>query len=135
MFNVFICVLMLRRPPRSTRTDTLLPSTPLFRSRDGRIDVVGLAILADTDWCDHRHEAASFEMRDDARIDAIDFADLTELVPGDLHRARADHPAILAGQPHRATSLQIERRDHRSEERRVGKECVRTGSSRWYPDP
>src|SRR3546814_21036939 len=52
-------------------------------------------------------------MRDDARIDAIDFADLTELVPGDLHRARADHPAILAGQPHRATSLQIERRDHR----------------------
>src|SRR3546814_13009321 len=24
---------MLRRPPRSTRTDTLFPSTPLFRSR------------------------------------------------------------------------------------------------------
>src|SRR3546814_8281076 len=26
---------MLRRPPRSTRTDTLLPATPLFRSRFG----------------------------------------------------------------------------------------------------
>src|SRR3546814_11184267 len=25
--------LMIRRPPRSTRTDTLFPSTPLFRSR------------------------------------------------------------------------------------------------------
>src|SRR3546814_7892850 len=24
---------MIRRPPRSTRTDTLFPSTPLFRSR------------------------------------------------------------------------------------------------------
>src|SRR3546814_9259542 len=27
---------MIRRPPRSTRTDTLLPSTTLFRSRAGR---------------------------------------------------------------------------------------------------
>src|SRR3546814_11256882 len=26
---------MIRRPPRSTRTDTLLPSTTLFRSADG----------------------------------------------------------------------------------------------------
>src|SRR3546814_15860728 len=28
--------LMIRRPPRSTRTDTLFPYTTLFRSRDGR---------------------------------------------------------------------------------------------------
>src|SRR3546814_16398330 len=27
---------MIRRPPRSTRTDTLFPYTTLFRSRDGR---------------------------------------------------------------------------------------------------
>src|SRR3546814_4816228 len=27
---------MVRRPPRSTRTDTLLPSTPLFRSAEFR---------------------------------------------------------------------------------------------------
>src|SRR3546814_11670448 len=27
---------MIRRPPRSTRTDTLSPYTPLFRSVDGR---------------------------------------------------------------------------------------------------
>src|SRR3546814_20457881 len=31
MFVCFFC-LMIRRPPRSTRTDTLLPYTPLFRS-------------------------------------------------------------------------------------------------------
>src|SRR3546814_6175976 len=31
MFEAF-CFLMLRRPPRSTRTDTLFPYTTLFRS-------------------------------------------------------------------------------------------------------
>src|SRR3546814_19626611 len=30
--------LMIRRPPRSTRTDTLFPYTTLFRSRDGGVD-------------------------------------------------------------------------------------------------
>src|SRR3546814_9904883 len=29
---------MIRRPPRSTRTDTLFPYTTLFRSRDERIE-------------------------------------------------------------------------------------------------
>src|SRR3546814_16791608 len=29
---------MIRRPPRSTRTDTLLPYTTLFRSQVGRVD-------------------------------------------------------------------------------------------------
>src|SRR3546814_9135735 len=29
---------MIRRPPRSTRTDTLFPYTTLFRSRDGEDD-------------------------------------------------------------------------------------------------
>src|SRR3546814_3114791 len=35
----FVCVfffLMIRRPPRSTRTDTLFPYTTLFRSRNER---------------------------------------------------------------------------------------------------
>src|SRR3546814_9303849 len=32
-------VLMIRRPPRSTRTDTLFPYTPLFRSRQVRSSV------------------------------------------------------------------------------------------------
>src|SRR3546814_17786267 len=34
---------MIRRPPRSTSTDTLLPSTPLFRSAQGRGDRAGKA--------------------------------------------------------------------------------------------
>src|SRR3546814_7554763 len=36
LFNLVI-ILMIRRPPRSTRTDTLFPYTTLFRSRSGSI--------------------------------------------------------------------------------------------------
>src|SRR3546814_8133072 len=34
---------MIRRPPRSTRTDTLFPYTTLFRSRNGRVLLVSRA--------------------------------------------------------------------------------------------
>src|SRR3546814_5171861 len=34
MYTIF-CFLMIRRPPRSTRTDTLFPYTTLFRSGRG----------------------------------------------------------------------------------------------------
>src|SRR3546814_14694539 len=33
---------MIRRPPRSTRTDTLFPYTTLFRSLLGQFDLVGI---------------------------------------------------------------------------------------------
>src|SRR3546814_3022321 len=33
--SYFICFFTLRRPPRSTRTDTLFPYTTLFRSHSG----------------------------------------------------------------------------------------------------
>src|SRR3546814_3777473 len=36
MFVLFFFFLMKRRPPRSTRTDTLFPYTTLFRSGTGR---------------------------------------------------------------------------------------------------
>src|SRR3546814_11905294 len=34
-FFIFVFFLMIRRPPRSTRTDTLFPYTTLFRSARG----------------------------------------------------------------------------------------------------
>src|SRR3546814_8609955 len=37
--HIVIFFLMLRRPPRSTRTDTLFPYTTLFRSGEGPNDV------------------------------------------------------------------------------------------------
>src|SRR3546814_5229185 len=40
---------MIRRPPRSTRTDTLFPYTTLFRSPAVEVDLCGHATLA-TAW-------------------------------------------------------------------------------------
>src|SRR3546814_12550255 len=39
---LFFFFLMIRHPPRSTRTYTLFPYTPLFRSRDDSFDRRGL---------------------------------------------------------------------------------------------
>src|SRR3546814_3749898 len=38
---------MIRRPPRSTRTDTLFPYTTLFRSKDRAVDAAFDSIEAD----------------------------------------------------------------------------------------
>src|SRR3546814_6835262 len=43
----YICFLMMRRPPRSTRTDTLFPYTTLFRSLDGVRYRLGRGLLPD----------------------------------------------------------------------------------------
>src|SRR3546814_9080648 len=44
MYVVFV-VLMIRRPPRSTRTDTLFPYTTLFRSLLGCAAVLALGMV------------------------------------------------------------------------------------------
>src|SRR3546814_4440304 len=67
MFSLFF--LMLRRPPRSTRTDTLFPYTTLFRS-------LGLVLGADD-----RDHAVEVEKRDDVAADQIEpVGDLVEPV-------------------------------------------------------
>src|SRR3546814_20679291 len=53
---------MIRRPPRSTRTDTLFPYTTLFRShraRHARGVLTGAAHLGDGPGRDHRRGAAA----------------------------------------------------------------------------
>src|SRR3546814_12463811 len=45
---LFVCFLMIRRPPRSTRTDTLFPYTTLFRSEVARLRGRMRALYADT---------------------------------------------------------------------------------------
>src|SRR3546814_20116746 len=51
---------MIRRPPRSTRTDTLFPYTTLFRSRQqGCLDDASCAVLRPVAGrCDHRGPGA-----------------------------------------------------------------------------
>src|SRR3546814_13330194 len=46
LFFIFFFFLRIRRPPRSTRTDTLFPYTTLFRSHElARFEDVGRAVL------------------------------------------------------------------------------------------
>src|SRR3546814_7504324 len=42
---IYIFFLMIRRPPRSTRTDTLFPYTTLFRSRLPKLATPGRSII------------------------------------------------------------------------------------------
>src|SRR3546814_19353424 len=96
-------VVMIRRPPRSTRTDTRCPYTTLCRSaqvevqhcRDGAVHMV----CGQIDW--------------------------------PARRAFAGVPFQQGGQ--RRYVFAREQVPARSEERRVGKECVSTCRSRWSP--
>src|SRR3546814_19725394 len=117
---------MIRRPPRSTRTDTLFPYTTLFRSTDpsttsfspftwrlrseGGLDVaVGVAPAP------LRGHALKIRSSKTARTFAA--AQLATLDPG---RSRL--------------SWATARDDgQRSDERRVGEECVSTCRYRWSP--
>src|SRR3546814_16885097 len=102
---------MIRRPPRSTRTDTLFPYTTLFRSR-ARGRFVECAAIADPDReaellarlhpRDHRHLAARVD-REVARLLHLD-----RQLPHDWQRdldevldARLLHPEReqLVGEP------------------------------------
>src|SRR3546814_13001600 len=105
---------MRRRPPRSTRTDPLFPYTTLFRSEDARA-----VELEDSNL---------FALN---RFPGYDrFEDSTRITYGLEYEF--DRPGLaidaVIGQSYR-----LNRRPTRSEERRVGKECVSTCRSRWSP--
>src|SRR3546814_11280654 len=97
---------MIRRPPRSTRTDTLFPYTTLFRSK---------AI-------DYADAAARLARQIQYDVGAHGRTEHDEAV---LRGVRGDRLAV-EGDDDRLVAL-------RSEERRVGKECVSTCRSRWSP--
>src|SRR3546814_8752371 len=56
---------MIRRPPKSTRTDTLFPYTTLFRS-DGVCDLFGAAQATDQRHRSHVHRDRLTHVRDGA---------------------------------------------------------------------
>src|SRR3546814_20569041 len=139
---------MLRRPPRSTRTDTLCPYTPLFRST----------------WSSGGF-ALAYEYNSNTAIEASQRSYARDTAPGlTLFPALKSHSALLTG--HQALGERLtfsidalyNRRNEfsvypldvggdlaalhgemsgrsrsRSEERRVGKECVSTCRTRWSP--
>src|SRR3546814_14608476 len=117
MYMVFFFFLMIRRPPRSTRTDTLFPYTTLFRSR-GQSDQQ----FAEKDEAVLGHPNS-------VRPELVEgpFFSLTSKDRTVLRQAQHERPWVLLIAP------ASRRRPPRSEERRVGKECVSTCRSRWSP--
>src|SRR3546814_11117893 len=116
---------MIRRPPRSTRTDTLFPYTTLFRSgietaglvyeapQPGRVRIADVGLIRQLP---HRLvEQALVQQREKSGLNVLRI-----IGPGgeDLSQKARRVTGCLG---------------HRSEERRVGKECVSTCRSRWSP--
>src|SRR3546814_19998604 len=107
---------MNRPPPRSTRTERLCPYSTLFRSGlfvNNAMSIDGSGELACSDDQLARFSASGWATE---RVDGHD--------PGAVARAiataqKSDRPSLIAC---------------RSEERRVGKECVSTCRARWSPD-
>src|SRR3546814_17036978 len=113
---------MIRRPPRSTRTDTLFPYTTLFRST-----------LAAT-WF---HPPASRQIGQPVPEIGTEAARLTGAVLEARSDGRKAPPlggfAPAGSRPAAAPDrVAILPPGIRSEERRVGKECVSKSKSRWY---
>src|SRR3546814_17629060 len=108
---------MIRRPPRSTRTDTLFPYTTLFLSSDAdiiaqqKVDLLKRVAAINRKQQEFRNVADQFgiEWRKEAKA-------------GDAREKEAV-AAVMA----RLDKIESEG----SEERRVGKECVSTCRSRW----
>src|SRR3546814_16668030 len=98
---------MIPRPPRSTRTDALFPYTTLFRSEGRNAGLTQIVLASDA-------EGVTLA---DAPPFAVAAGTLAELTQG--CDKRLESCAARFGT--------------RSEERRVGKECVSTCRSRWSP--
>src|SRR3546814_13750633 len=111
---------MIRRPPRSTRTDTLFPYTTLFRSpRPG---------LAESPPCNNQPRPPVSIRGKLLRTRPKGPVPLQQRIIPDL--GIDDRRPLL-----RPQSAKLPRQLQRSEERRVGKECVSTCRSRWSPYP
>src|SRR3546814_14556225 len=135
---------MIRRPPRSTRTDTLFPYTTLFRSRLS--PDVETAFPFDADAAIGGDKI----LWDQAKLPKLvaQYRDLVARAP-QLFPAHIATPEFITRFEQEAQRFlqhetTIKRFLHaapkfialcRSEERRVGKECVLTCKSRGSPDP
>src|SRR3546814_18791005 len=109
---------MRRRPPVSTRTDTLVPYTTLFRSVQSFAPVPATGGFADA------LRGLGHSLETDERLNGA--------VNGYARRAVVGAINDYGGTVVTLVSDTIRSWD-RSEERRVGEECVSTGRSRLSP--
>src|SRR3546814_13463769 len=127
---------MIRRPPRSTRTDTLFPYTTLFRS-PARVIVLAFQQCC---RCADQLEELAVELllnsadRDvasvGATVTAVEWSPSPDPILSGLQRDRSRWDQSCKERHERRHAI-----DDRSEERRVGTECVSTCRSRWSPYP
>src|SRR3546814_14023461 len=113
MYDLFMYFffLMIRLPPRSTRTDTLFPYTTLFRSARRALYMACWSVIR-------------YQPDFNARYKAL------------REKSKCAKVALIACMRVLLVRLNAMIRDgsERSEERRVGKECVSTCRSRWSQD-
>src|SRR3546814_18879961 len=118
---------MVRRPPGSTRTDTLFPSTTLFRSFGG--DRTPQAVGPPS--CLEQVGAVDVSQRRERGAHEHGQRWVARAV---RRRAGASFGGELTSRESRGGRLSASHvGPGRSEERRVGKECVSTCRSRWSP--
>src|SRR3546814_4645792 len=151
---------MIRLPPRSTRTDTLFPYTTLFRSNVTQVieqELNGVEDLLYMSSTSNSNGSASITVTfesgtdiDKAQMDVQNQLTLVEQrLPEEVRRqgipvrqANAGFLMLLAVGSKSGQTAPLELGNFanpqildelRSEERRVGKECVSTCRSRWSP--
>src|SRR3546814_14420920 len=138
---------MRRRPPRSTRTDPPFPYTTPFRSV--LVTLAGTArariVTRNRRWRRHDnrrldHAGDSITMLQGRRRSPVDYqvdAGVAAEILHVMHGRIVDFPDFASRQmaPFAADAKYdiFVGDDRRSEERRVGKECVSTCRSRWSP--
>src|SRR3546814_20714626 len=125
---------MIRRPPISTRTDTLFPYTTLFRS-DGYHGPTSSALGRIFSAGDFGGSVLGTQVGLARRLQALQH-DLELLILGPASPPTRLHNFQPLNLGTALITVHKDRSQHhaRSEERRVGKECVSTFRSRWSPD-
>src|SRR3546814_19358806 len=108
---------MIRRPPRSTRTDKRFPYTTLFRSRLNLLAMMLSCGAAAAGMIALVWILATLFLKGAA---GVSLAVFTQMTPP---------PGSAGGLLNAMFGSLVQR----SEERRVGKECVSTCRSRWSP--
>src|SRR3546814_15638676 len=109
---------MIRRPPRSTRTDTRFPYTTLFRSYRTLAIRVALGERPDMALIALTHTLTALLFYSYAEAGCLEVR--PTVTPVGSHSAGIEDTPLAA---------------RRSAARRVGKECGRTRRSRWSPYP
>src|SRR3546814_12142201 len=131
---------MIRRPPRSTRTDTLCPYTTLFRSKRGgpHTHEAVRRTIAEPDLVVEEHVSRWKDVQ--GRDQAAEVCGVVRIGADGLVADMVEYVRFVAGGDPRHKNIATvlahvvaEFTNDRSAERRVGKESVCTCRYRWSP--